>query len=153
MESKNHILLVFMVGLIVLLMWQFMPKPEAPPEEQIEETIDTGDYVRIHSASWGLNCIDPAAQGHTDALLAKDDKVMKLRRDNVLSFVSKQCNGKDSCEVMNSPATFDASDDKNPQKNCEKDLEIEYRCFTFDRLWKKVSGHREPVKIECKREK
>lgn len=149
MESKNHILLVVMVGLIIMLLWQFVPKQEAPVVDDPVESIDTGHYIRIHSASWGLNCIAPSTSSADDALLAKDDKVLKLRRDNVLGLVSKKCNGKETCEVMNSPATFDASDEKNPNKNCEKILEIEYRCFTFDRLWKKTSGHREAVKIEC----
>lgn len=150
MESKNHIILVIMVALIALLVWQFIPKQQPVVEVAAEDPADDGHYIRIHSASWGLNCpVRTDGTTSNDSMLAPDTPVMQLKRDNVLSLISKKCNGKNECEVFNTPSTFNADDDKNPDRNCDKQLEVEYRCFTFDRLWKKVIEHRKTGKITC----
>ena len=143
---------MIVVGMIVLLMWQFIPKAPEPaplPEDVVNDQAD-GKFIRISSASWALNCLEYRKNEPTYS--ADEDKRLPIRRDNVLVKVSKLCNGKNTCEVTNSASGLGASGDRNPDKDCQKQLEIEYRCLTFDRPIRKTAKERDKIEIRCEEE-
>ena len=55
-----------------------------------------------------------------------------MHDDNVLTAVSNICNGKEKCDILIDPTVLG----EDPLPSCMSEmLQIEYRCFSFDRIW------------------
>jgi hypothetical protein len=145
MPFKIHLLIVsFIIG-VVFLSWKWMSEiPQVSP--QVASPSSAYSIIIAH-ASWGLNCrIRPSAAAAGDAY-AGGSSSNPLRIDNVLVAVSEMCNGKVECSV---PVSAQALG-KDPAPECsEKMLDIEYRCFSYDRPWN-AKGSSGNVAISCNR--
>ena len=149
MSFKTHLVVVSCIVIAVLLMWQFMLHSNAPvstttaiPEKPPAERTYS---ISVTHASWGVNCRNIILNNDStrEAFLTKSNN--KLREDNVLEKISHLCNGRATCTVNIDEPSLGA--DPSPECN-SKLLEIEYRCFTYDRPWslKTVST---PVTLHC----
>ena len=120
----------------------------------------TGDrYIQIDSATWGEACnpyIKDALAARANAPIAKDAKdaegkpvkppeLNMATHDNVLPAVSNRCNGKLTCDVNPTSDWLGVE----PMASCAKKLEVGYRCFAYDRLWKLTMEQRKTTKIDC----
>jgi hypothetical protein len=133
MSFKTHLLIVSVIILAVYLAWSVTrSKPAAPTEQAV---VKTAYNIAVTHASWGLNCpryseststLDKAYVKKTDA------HPQYMKKDNALEIVSELCNGKLKCTVPVSDETFP---DMAPEDCGEKKLEVEYRCYAFDRPW------------------
>lgn len=131
MSFKLHLIIISCITVAVVLFWQLMhsgaltPADTRPARPQYNLTIT--------HASWGLNCRNLAigATGQ-DAFARKPATENPLRDDNVLGAVGLLCNGKTECAINVDAATLG----KDPAPDCaNKVLEVEYRCFSYDRPW------------------
>ena len=119
-------------------------KPEPPVALPL---VEKSPYsIAIENASWGLNCRIPSSdKNKSDSYLQSDDNKMTVKENNVLYTVSNMCNGKSSCEILIDPIVLGG----DPLATCGyKILEIEYRCFTIDRL-RKTTGTDGALIIDC----
>jgi hypothetical protein len=146
MPFKVHLLIVAIIIAAVYIIWGIMHT--AAPVVQAGDPKTMSRMIAVTHASWGLNC--------RNVMISNDDNAQdafgtgkqpnpKLSEDNVFSAVSLMCNGKSQCEV---PAS-DPQLGEDPAPDCAiKNLEIEYRCFSYDRPWKvKLSSG--VAKLQC----
>jgi hypothetical protein len=129
MSFKTHLIIVSFIILAVYLAWQLMePASELPavsPEKPSPYSIT------IVHASWGVNCRLRMNESSMDNF-AKDVRNTPLREDNVLAKISEQCDGKLQCSIPVNSAALGL----DPAPECaEKELRVEYRCFSYDRPW------------------
>ena len=127
MSFKTHLIIVSCIILAVYLAWQWMEPAAEMPVISVEPSSPYS--ITITHASWGLNC---RLRTQTADSFAKNANHTPLREDNALSKLSEQCNGKLQCSipVSSSALGFD------PAPECaEKELRVEYRCFSYDRPW------------------
>lgn len=156
MNWKIHIPVIAGMTVILSTMY-FVLKPS---QAEIKTVVsDLGDvYIRIDQAHWGYNCNaqyrsymrrarlgtngDKAATtGTTGNAPAKPQPVLQ---NNVLSLVGKLCDVKTECKF-----TADSLTLGNPYANCFKELDIRWRCFSYDRLHSATISEGEPVEISC----
>lgn len=103
-------------------------------------------YITISNATYGYNCKDTearaAASGTVDPFASG---LPPIRRNNVLTKVSDLCNGKPSCGITVNSDVLGG----DPAPGCGKELEVEYRCFSYDRprMEKKTEATR--LEIDC----
>ncbi|MCE2926458.1 MAG: hypothetical protein LW823_02260 [Rickettsiales bacterium] len=118
MTFKTHLIAISVIILSVFIAWQAFQKPDRP--KQAPPKTETSAYqIIIVRASLGLNCLDryPNAEN--------------LFENNVKEIVSSLCAGKLDCKVPTNEKTLKIT----TSSDCsDKELEIEYRCFSFDRL-------------------
>ena len=130
MSFKLHLIIVSFIIISVYLAWQMMNAPAPAPQA---ETQGATYHISVIHASWGVNCrllanIENGKPAENPYAAATDEN--KLKVDNVLPVVSGLCNGKQSCDIPIDIQTL--GDDPSP--NCTiKMLEVEYRCFSYDR--------------------
>lgn len=150
---KFHIIAIACICLIVVVLYQFIgPKPSAGTA-----LLQTGDrYLRVASASWGLNCndaISEAKKSRETVGLRKDEygqvipeaPLKPMQPDNALDAVKKLCDGKLVCEVFATSEVLGFE----PMESCFKTLTLGYRCFEMDRLKINQTGQGELARIDC----
>lgn len=134
MSFKAHLIIVSVIIVVVYLTWSFIHAgPETSP---LPATAQSAYKIHITHASWGLNCpVFADEENVLDRAYVKKspDGTRKPVRDNALALVAKRCNGKVKCDI---PVTPDLFRGLAPQDCAEKRLEVEYRCFAFDRPWR-----------------
>ncbi len=117
------------------------PHPETP------SLIKASPYkITIERASWGMNCqtAKPTDQNNP-TYLESDDTRHKIKENNVLDNVSTLCNGLSQCDVLINPNVLG----EDPIPTCmHKILQVEYRCFSVDRL-RKISAKEDVLSIDC----
>lgn len=131
MSFKFHLLIVFFITATVILLWQFVIR-QTPLQLAAPATVQDPPFsISVIRASWGLNC----TQNSEENRHSPDDPFTKQNapyENNVLAKVQELCDGRLSCEIPISVQTL--GDDQAP--NCtEKELSVEYRCFSYDRPW------------------
>jgi hypothetical protein len=142
---KIHLLAITAICITVIIAFQFKPKPV----QQIEKPVVlSGKFVIIHSASWGLNCLDSAKQALAEAT---DDEVKpgaKLpqipRNNNALITISDLCNEKESCVFTPTKQLLGEF-----AGNCFAKLELAYRCFEFDKIHYLNGEQEQEITIDC----
>jgi len=132
MSFKTHLLIVSVIIMVIYLIWDWSrsgPEPAA--------AVDNGQpsyTITVNHASWGLNC--PVIVGNVlDKAYEKkaaSEEAQHPKMDNALQIVSGICNGSPTCLITVSDETFP---DMAPPDCTDKKLEIEYRCFSYDRPW------------------
>jgi len=147
MPFKIHLIIVSIIILIVTLIWGLtqnatQPVVAAEPKGIIRK-------ISVTHASYALNCRNVAINNAAVPQNAFSSASASIKEDNVLQAVSKLCNGKTECDVSADSAEFG----EDPAPDCTpKALEIEYRCFSYDRPWiVKTSGG--SVKLLCAKPK
>ena len=131
MSFKSHLLIVCVIILAVYLAWGVTRAKPKTPEQSKTVSAYT---INITHADWGLNCPNFAESPNTldKAYVKKTPSNGKPQKDNALQIVSGLCNGKESCEFPVNDETFEGL----VNQDCgEKKLEVEYRCYAFDRPW------------------
>jgi hypothetical protein len=145
MSLKIHLIIVGIIIFCVFLGWQLLQwsKPAPTPE-----VVQTDREIEIIRASWGLSCNNrfnmrpktAPAGNFTDT----DDGVIK--ENNLLQVASALCNLKPQCAIRNSADSLGF----DPAPDCvDKQIEIEYRCFSYDRPWVLTIKNRETGVIDC----
>ena len=150
---KFHIIAISIICVLVVGLSQMMGSSHSATPQGPER----GDrYVRVVSATWGLNCnpfIKEAKRARETSALPKDDKgnvipqepLKEMALDNILNSAKTLCDGKIACEVM---ATSDALG-LDPMASCFKKLNLNYRCFELDRLRTTETNQGDMLKIDC----
>lgn len=134
MPFKIHLIIVSCIIAVVLLAWETLPKKS---NQQPATAGAQSRRIIVTHASWGLNCRGVVVSGKPQP--------DKIKEDNVFSSVSLACNGKTECELTSS----DAQLGPDPMPECNnKTLEVEYRCFSYDRPWN-VKTQGGSVKLMC----
>jgi len=133
MPFKLHLIIISCIIVAVLLAWQFLHNTSSGLSDNAPAK--SAYSLSVTHASWGLNCrniaINNDAAPH-DAFVSKGEANNKLHEDNVLGTVARLCNGNMKCDIMVDEATLGA----DPSPDCgNKVLEVEYRCFSYDRPW------------------
>ncbi len=148
MSFKIHLIIVCIIIMVVYGIWQVTLHTAPQPVVQNEETTSSNAISIIH-ASWGLNCtFRPDVEETKDpykAFATTTKPTDKLRPDNVLTAVSTLCNGKPQCSIPLVPEVL--GEDPLPECNI-KALEVEYRCFVYDRPWVVKSSVKQ-LDIDC----
>lgn len=150
MSFKIHLIIISVIIVMVFLVWS-MSGSEPPPPAPVPVAQKVSSYsIAISHASWGLNCAKrPVSVNNSTSsydTFAGTDVASKFHEDNVLLKVSEICNGKLQCDI---PFTPDILGD-DPQPDCDKVLDIEYRCFSYDRPWR-VRSSSGSLSINCDR--
>jgi hypothetical protein len=133
MPFKVHLAIISCIVIVVVLAWQYMQHQPQTVEAAPGKTYS----ITVTHASWGLNCQNLAissnqAENTRDPFLNKGGANNKLREDNVMAAVALLCNGNIQCDILADEATLGP----DPAPDCtNKTLEIEYRCFSYDRPW------------------
>lgn len=150
MSFKIHLLVVSLIIAIVYGAWQVMYVNQQPIIVEAPAQQGDGKSIQIIRASWGLNCSNTkfsqngGAESPTN-YATENNPAPQIKENNILEVVGKLCNGQATCSI--SPTVEVLGPDPLPQ--CfDKQLEIEYRCFAFDRPWR-VRGNNAPLQIDC----
>ena len=89
--------------------------------------------ITVERASWGLNCNSVYNDKYNSPSKSEEANSNVTKEDNVLYKVSILCNGKSKCDIPINTDVLGA----DPFPGCGyKNLQIEYRCFSVDRLRK-----------------
>lgn len=147
MPLKIHLLIVSCIIAAVYIIWELMHVTGAPsPANNDPKAIPR--LIAVTHASLGLNCRNIAITNEAtphDAFSSSKPQNPKLSEDNVFSAVSLKCNGSTECTI----AVDDPELGEDPAPDCTpKTLEIEYRCFSYDRPWR-VKASTGTVKLLC----
>lgn len=147
MQLKHHLMIVSLLILSIFMGWKLFPAPKT----EVSSAASQSPYsITIISASLGLNC---SKMGFVNEQSSRDPFANSnppssndLKLNNVLPKVSELCNGKVRCEIKNSEAILGI----NTKTFCiNKQLEVEYRCFSFDRPWVLKALAEETIAIDC----
>lgn len=144
MPLKIHLIIIMCIVLVVSVAWELTQRLNNNTPGATGST--DARRIAITHASLGLNCRGAMVSNTAAQPATGKETVPALREDNVFSAVSLMCNGKTECTV----SATDSALGKDPAPDCTpKTLEIEYRCFSYDRPWSvKSSGG--SVKLECR---
>ena len=145
MPFRIHLVIVACIIASVYLIWEFMHRATTAPQSPSARNI--ARMIAVTHASLGLNCRGMAIQNEAvpqDAFNGAGANP-KLAEDNVFGAVSLRCNGRTECEI----AVDDPGLGEDPAPECRpKVLEVEYRCFSYDRPWR-VKASSGSVKLLC----
>jgi hypothetical protein len=133
MPLKLHFIAICFITVLVFVVWKITQSAPIEPVTIQAEPVSSHAISIIH-ATWGNNCKEflGSSKGGGNSGFANDPQSASgIREDNVLLPVSSICNGKQKCTIELSEKTFGI----NPVPNCAKTLEVQYRCFSFDRPW------------------
>lgn len=147
---KFHLIAMsIIIGVIslVFFMIQRFQTPDLPVEEQ-PDIVASDRVIFVSKASFGLNCNEVyerfKEREHTMGVPIPNGMV-ESKPNNALLAITELCNGKKYC-------SFTATDSKfglEPMSNCIRELEVEYRCFSYDRVWKERVRLNERMKLQC----
>lgn len=148
MSFKHHLIIVIVIILGVYLAWQGMNKD--PVEEPAAPAVAVSPYaISILHATWGGRCgnafqdMDPSYDNYAK----NTPDSARPQEDNVLSKISDMCNGKMECSITVNQASLG----ELPRDCVEKSLEVEYRCFSYDRPWR-IRENKGAMTINCSRQ-
>ncbi len=109
-----------------------------------EVSHDPMHSIHISSASYGLNCTPSNPPNSTDALSSQTQPVT-AQENNALTQVTALCDTRYTCQfnVTAAGVGFD------PAPECDKDISVNYRCFSYDVIHN-ISAHAgETLQIDC----
>jgi hypothetical protein len=149
---KFHVIAISAICVLVVLLSQWV----APAPQNGTQAASGNRYVRVVSASWGLNCnpfIAEAKQLRESSPLQKDENgniitqppIKEVARDNVLTKAKSLCEGKPACQLMATSEVLGF----DPMESCFKKLNFNYRCFEMDRLQAAETSQGEMLRIDC----
>lgn len=129
MPLKFHSIVACAIILALFLGWQGI-RYFAPRAAAVADAAAPGNAIHIIRASWGLNCGHDAAGAMRT--FADDRESNKIIENNILQTIQRFCDGKAACTLHNT-VEFMGTD---PAPACpNKEMAIEYRCYSFDRPW------------------
>lgn len=140
MSFKIHLLVISVIIIMIYFITNIFMANKAAEVATIAPPVERSPYtITIERASWGENCNSIIDKNKSD------DAVSTVRDNNVIYKVSRLCNGKPNCDIsINSSSLGD-----DPMPGClYKVLQVEYRCFSVDRL-RKESASEGTININC----
>jgi len=142
---KLHAFAICCISAIVLMMYMVMRPSTA--SQQAASPYATGErYVRIDTASWGLNCNQEITRLNANRKSDSPEKPYALAASNNVTLqLGELCNGRLVCNFNADATTLDS----DPLKSCFKQLLVSYRCFSIDRLWHLKLSQGDAVEIDC----
>lgn len=148
MPFKTHLAIVTAILLVVYFVWQTLGS-RVPQEKPLIRTEAVSPYsISIANANWSRNCLQnlPSYSLKSDGFAKLSEGTLEREKTNdLVSKLSELCNGKNRCELL----TESLSSPNDPTANCAKsELEVEYRCFSYDRPWR-VSSESGKLAINC----
>ncbi len=147
MSFKIHLIIVSVIIIAVYFTWQITQRSQKSQDTVNQEEIVSPYKISIISASYGLNCLESYVEpsdNSNDPFAHKNNKEL-IKRDNVLATISSLCNDKLKCSIPLSAKLLD----NDPMPQCAgKTLDVEYRCFSFDRPWT-LKGEGKSLDIDC----
>lgn len=111
---------------------------EVTPESQ------TSNRIRILKATWGANCRDKTGSNMFGVGLGGDG--YKVQENNVLEKIKQLCDNKAACKFRVTRKNMGIDD---PASGCTKNLEVQYRCFSYDKRRLKEVYEQKEFKITC----
>ena len=144
-------IMIVIVGIFVATGKINVPAGGKPPAVN-PNVPDSDRFIQIAKANWGFNC-NRFIEQYNQAVEAQkkidpyntQKLVDPVRQNNVLLEISNQCNGKVTCQIAADPKALG-----DPYRNCRKFLEVEYRCFSFDRPWPVTAEQGTTLTIDCR---
>ncbi len=135
MSFKIHLLVISIIILTFYFITQIFMTHKLEPQSNTPSLIKGSPYtITIERASWGANCHIAPTDKNNNSYLQSDDVNKKTKENNVIKSVAQLCNGKAKCDILINPNTLG----EDPFPACMyKILQVEYRCFSVDRLRKK----------------
>ncbi len=151
MSFKVHLIIVACIIAAVYVIWELMHAGSTAVTAQGDPR-GIPRMIAVTHASYGLNCRNVAVNNDAvpqDAFNTGKTPNPKLAEDNVFSSISLKCNGATECDIpLDDPALGE-----DPAPGCTpKMLEVEYRCFSYDRPWR-VRTSSGVIKLICATEK
>ena len=147
MTLRTHLIIVALIIVSVFIGWETMQTISA--RRAARALMESGRAIEIVRASWGLNCPAGTRDSHSEGVtgfMEGRSNPPSVRENNILEVVSALCNLKPQCSIHNSPQTFGS----DPAPDCiEKEISIEYRCFSYDRPWPLTIASHETGVIDC----
>jgi hypothetical protein len=145
MNFKIHILVILVIVAVLFVARSFVTYAPSTPQVIVQAPAESAYSISIAHASWGLNCpVSPRGVGGQNGMYETVD-YSKIKEDNVLSVVSNLCNGNSKCDVA---VNINPLGD-DPLPSCgSKILQIDYRCFSVDKLRTAVASSG-VVSIDC----
>ena len=134
---------IHFVGLAVIILLLVAIAYKTSQTDTVPQT--ASPYViEIANATYGANCNTPGTSTGPDDPYAETAS-RKVTKNNVLSIVGRICNGKNVCSFPLNETTFP----EDPASNCPKKLEVDYRCFAYDRPWSVSAQEGGTINVDC----
>jgi hypothetical protein len=146
MNLKVHLAVIGVMTLALVGGYSMLHKT---PQDTAQNAVKGDHYIRIVHAHWGLNC-NKAIQESLRSLTptsgdaAQAEKPKLVEPNNALSILQQQCERHAECNVPLRPVLLG-----NPSKQCIKQLDIGWRCFSYDKLQTKTLSEGQTLSIQC----
>lgn len=153
---RFHAIAVAAISTVIIAVF-YLTQPSSAEKKTIDPDQFSERAVEIYSATWGMNCnpyieeaIRRQAATPAPADASGSSKPAKPLQDvttnNVLDVVSGLCNGRVRCDLT---ATAEAMGGLDPLGSCYKQLDVSYRCFTYDQLWNVTVEQGKTLRLDC----
>jgi hypothetical protein len=140
---KFHAIALTSIIVTITVVFLLVRNQPISPDDVAAGNFGASDrFIQIYSASYGLNCNDRIRRYRNNY----QSTFETINPNNVLLEVSRLCNGRDSCIIDVREAGFD----NKTMPSCSKDLDVTFRCFSWDRLQHAVVGAYEQLVIDCR---
>jgi hypothetical protein len=148
MNLKLHLAVIGVMTVALVGGYSLLQKS---PETASSKTVVGDRYIRIIHAHWGLNCnrqiqetaaITASQAESANPLLKTKPKLVEP--NNALTLMREQCERHMDCSVPLRSVTLG-----NPMKNCVKELDIGWRCFSYDKLQTQRLSEGQTLSIRC----
>ncbi len=159
-RHRHHIIAISaIVSIVVIMFWTTGAlERQNMPAGMVQDGRFLGDrFIQISRADWGAAC-NKAIDRHNDAIEEKKKsfipgdelppKLSPIPPNNALLPLSRHCDGKAFCGLQK--VNEESLGIPIPKLNCEKKLEISYRCFEFDRPHDIVINRGKELRIDCR---
>ena len=138
MNLKLHLAAISIIVLLLVAVYIFSNRGTGEGNTPIA--------LEVVNASYGLNCLaQQPAQGSEPNAIYKDESTPAVRKNNVLVAVSRLCNGQPTCQFEVNESNLGS----NPNPTCYKELEVDYRCFSYDRLRSAETAENNIISLSC----
>lgn len=144
MQFRTHLIIILCITAAIYGIWYLLSQNQ--PVAVIQRGASPYS-IHISRATWGLNCRQryQVPSTSSDGFSADAAGGFSLTANNVLKQVGELCDGKPDCEIPTDALLIG----KDPAPHCiDKELEVEYRCFSFDRPWR-IRSISATTKIDC----
>ena len=154
-NAKTHILIVVIIVCAMSFAARFVQRFQSDEVIERRETggvVDQTQYISISQASWGRNCDGQTASltasekiGITESGMDGTERYM-VPENNALPLVAEKCAKQTACDLT---ATVNALG-FDPAPGCNKELLVQYRCFSYDVTRTKRLTYRASGRLDCR---
>lgn len=154
-RARFHAIAISAICLVIVLVFSFAAPKPAPVAMSNEP--QTSNRIEVYQANWGLNCnvdIARTLKVRQTNLPPRDEKgqvipykpLVPAQKNNVILPVSTLCNTQVMCQIEATSTNLGGID---PLETCYKQLEVQYRCFTYDRIHTETVDQGSILTLDC----